>query len=265
MNAHSVQTRVAITAATLALAAIVGTASAAPVTTWSYGFSQLQYGYYDKGGSPQVANYDGITPNINASPLDNGIKLYTPGDGAPTFSLKGDQYIPTAPQPVTGETTAIRGNRFTNYGGGTIDGAAWQNPDDIIRTTFNFGFALSGGELAIYEVHTFFILSDSKGGFVAGVGSGTGFSDPFLPGGHGLGFEFVDRFGPIDGPSDISAATTIFWGVEIYFDWTGQAGDDDLSFYVGNDSIDIQAQTVPTPAAAALLTLGVIPMARRRR
>jgi MYXO-CTERM domain-containing protein len=242
------------------LLALAGSATATPITTWTHNLSQLQYGYYDNEAIPQVADYDNITPNITASPLDNGIKLSTPGDGAPTFSITGTEYIPTALQPVTGEATAIRGNRFTNYGGGTIDGTAWQHPDDIVRTTFNFGFNLTGGELALYEVRTFFILSDSEGGFVTGVGSSTGFEDAFLPGGHGLGFAFEDRFG-----SNIATAVSIFWGVELYFDWTNQGDKDTLAFYVGNDSIDIQAQTVPTPGAAALLTLAGLTTARRRR
>lgn len=261
-RALSGRSSVSIIASVAGMAALLGVssvASATPITTWSYAFSQLQYGYYDDQGQPQVADYNGISPNVTSDQLANGLKLYSPGDGSPTFSLTGDQYIPTAPFPVNGDNTAIRGNRFTNYGGGTIDGAAWQHPDDIIKTTFDFGFEFSGGTLELYRVQTFFLLSDSEGGFIGGVGSSSGF-EPFEPAGYGLGFAFEDRFG-----FDISNARNIFWGVEIYFDWTGYAAEDTLAFTIPPNSIDIQAQTVPAPGAAGLVGVGGLIALRRRR
>lgn len=245
--------------ASVAVLAACGTAAATPVTTWTYGFSQLQHGVYDKSGAPQVQDYPGISPNITSEQLDNGLKLYSPGDGSTTFGLTGETYIGTPPPPVRGDASVLRGNRFTNYGGGTIDGTAWQHPDDIIRTTFGFGFDFSGGQLDVYEVRTFFLLSDSEGNFVTGVGSSTGLG-VFDPGGYGFGFAFEDRFG-----ANIQTATTIFWGVEIYFDWTGQDFDDTLAFNVPPNSIDIQATTVPAPASAGLLGLGALATIRRRR
>lgn len=242
------------------LLAVCGSALATPNTTWTYSFSQLQHGIYDDEGNPGVQNYDGITPNVAAMELPNGLKLYSPGETGETFAMKGEQYIPTPNPPVDqGQATVMRGNRITNYGGGTIDGTTWQHPDDIVRTTFQFGFSFSQGMLDIYRVQTFFLLLDSEGGFVTGVGSSTGF-DPFEPGGYGLGFAFEDRFG-----SNITTATNIFWGVEIYFDWTGYNPESDLSFTIPSDSIDIQAQTVPAPASAGLLGAGALVAFRRRR
>lgn len=258
-NTGALAPAIRLSIAAAGLLSLAGLASATPDTTWTYAFSQLQHGIYNSDNQPDVQNYDSITPNVAAESLSNGLKLYSPGEDAHTFGLTGETYIGTPNPPTRGESSVLRGNRFTNYGGGTIDGAAWQHPDDVVQTTFQFGFDFSGGQLDIYRVQTFFLLSDAQGNFITGVGSSTGF-DPFEPGGYGLGFAFVDRFG-----SDISAATSIFWGVEIYFDWTGQGPDDTLNFNIPHNSIDIQAGTVPAPASAGMLALAGIAATRRRR
>ena len=250
--------RTALAATTLV--ALCGIASATPVTSWQFDNSVLQHGAYDpEGGFPIIVNYDGISPNIVGESTENGMHMYSPGDGSTTFSLTGESYIGTPPLPTRGESTVLRGNRLGMYGTGTIDGAAWQHPEDIIRTTFGFGFEFSGGSLTLYTVGTFFTLTDSENNFITGVGSGTGF-DPFEPGGYGLGFAFEDRFG-----ADIHTATNIFWGVEIYFDWTGYSPDDTLSFNIPSNSIDINAMTTPTPGAAGLAGLAGLVAIRRRR
>lgn len=239
--------------ASLVFAAAAG---ATPVTSWDYTESRLQYGVYDDFGNPGLQDYN-FSPAIGAAAFDNGIKLYSPNDGNLTFSLTGKTYIGTPTPPNLGNPAAIRGNRLVITGTASISGPLWQDPDDSVLTTFQFGFDFSGGTLDLYAVQTSFLLTDSEGGGVVGVGSGTGF-EPFTPGGYGLGFAFQDRF---NGP--IPTATNILWSVEIFYDWTNPAADDNLNFYISENSIDIAA--VPTPGAASLLTLAGLASARRRR
>lgn len=255
MNAHSVQTRVAVTAATLALAAIAGTASATVVTSWAYSGASLDYVRNDDGTF--WGSYD-TSPAVAGTPFANGIKLASTNEDDLVFSLNGNSYIPTPPPPVTAGT-ALRGNRLIMYGTATIDGTQWQHPDDTIRTHFSFGLGFSGGVLDLYTIETSFDLYDASNNSLGGVGSGTGLGE-LEPGGYGFGFDFVDRFG-----GDITSATRIEWYVAFYYDWTNYNENDTLDFFIGQNSVDIIGETVPTPGAAALLTLGVIPMARRRR
>lgn len=234
-----------------------GTAAATPVTTWSFGSAHLQHGVYDDFGEPAIQDYDGLTPNITTDPLANGIKLYSPGDGSNTFSLAGESYIGTPSVPTSGGDKVMRGNRLLLTGTGTIDGPSWQDPTDFIRTSFDFGLSFTGGVLDLYEIRSGYLLTDSEGGFVVGVGSGTGLGT-MEPGQYGFGLAFEDRF---NGP--IPTAVNIQWTVEIYFDWTGQNFNDTLDFTIAPNSIDIQA--VPAPGAAGLLGLGGAAMLRRRR
>jgi len=240
-------------AATLIFAAA---AAATPITSWDYTESRLQYGVYDDNNNPDVQDYN-FSPAIGATALDNGIKIYSPNDGNLTFSLTGKTYIGTPTPNTLGAPAALRGNRLVITGSASISGPLWQDPDDYISTAFEFGFDFTGGELDLYAVQTSFLLTDSEGGFVVGVGSGTSLG-VFEPGGYGVGFEFQDRF---NGP--IPTATNILWSVEIYYDWTNQDADDALSFYISENSIDITA--VPTPGTASLLALAGLTTARRRR
>lgn len=217
------------------------------LTTWSYGGSALQY-----VNDSSWSNYD-IGPTIGATSLFDGIKMYGTGIEDNAFAQTGSSYIPSSEHDPN--QSEFVGNRLIMYGEGTIDGAAWQHPDDIVRTTFGFGFGFTGGALNIYTVQTGFLLLDPNGGFVTGVGSSTGF-DPFEPGGYGLGFAFEDRFG-----SDITTATTIQWTVEIKYDWTGMGETDTLAFNIPQNSIDINV--VPEPASLGLLALGGLLMRRR--
>lgn len=247
------------------LLAFAGSAGATPITTWSYGSSHLQHLRNDDG--VYWVDYDPLNPSmipdVISSPLDNGIKLSGRGSKGFIFGLSGDNYIPTPSEPTTGGN--LRGNRLTISGTGTIDGAAWQHPNDIVRTAFDFDFLITGGEIELYTVGTSFTLLDASNNFVAGVGSGTGFGDTFGAGFHQFDFAFEDRFGPIDQPSDISTAVTIEWEIAFYFDWTNYSAGDQLYFDIPQNSVDIQATTVPTPGTAALLTLAGLATARRRR
>lgn len=249
-----------------AIAALASVASAVPITTWSYGSAHLQHLRNDDGTfwvDYDAVNDPNLFPDVISAPLDNGIKLSAGNTDNVVFTVNGNSYIPTPTDPINGGN--FRGNRLLIQGTGTIDGAAWQHPNDIIRTTFDFGFGHSGGHVELYGVETSFILLDSLNGFVIGVGSGTGFGETFEPGIHTLGFAFEDRFGAIDEPSNISNAVTIVWEVRFMFDWTSYSPTDTLNFDIPQNSVDIQALTIPAPGAAALVGLAGITALRRRR
>lgn len=249
----------------LALASFAGVASAVPITTWSYGSSHLQHLRNDDG--TYWVDYDPLNPSmipdVVSSPLENGIKLAGPSSKGFVFGLDSNTYIPTPTEPTAGGN--LRGNRLIMRGTGAIDGAAWQHPNDIVRTSFQFDFAHTGGDVELYTIGTSFTLRDAANNFVAGVGSGTGFGNTFEPGFHQFDFAFEDRFGPIDQPSDISAAVTIEWEVAFYFDWTNYSPGDQFYFDIPQNSVDIQAQTIPAPGAAAMMGLAGVAALRRRR
>ncbi|MFM9957699.1 MAG: MYXO-CTERM sorting domain-containing protein [Phycisphaerales bacterium] len=260
----SVHSKTALLSA-LALASIAGVASAVPVTTWSFGSSHLQH-LRDDDGTFWV-DYDplnpSLVPDVMSTPLDNGIKLSGPGSKGFVFGFTGDNYIPTPSEPTASGN--LRGNRLVINGTATINGAAWQNPFDIVRTSFEFDFAHTGGDVELYTIETSFTLLDASNNFLGGVGSATGFSQTFDPGFHAFDIDFDDRFGPIDQPNDISAAVAIEWQIAFYFDWTNYAQGDQFYFDIPQNSVDIQAQTIPTPGAAALLSLAGLAGLRRRR
>ena len=247
---HVVSIRAAICVAGSALVMCAG--ASAQLTTWDYGGSALQYTSNSEGDYTWVSYQPG--PTVGATPLVDGIKMYGTGDNDNAFSQTGLSYIPSDSHDPN--TSDFVGNRLLMFGQGTINGAAWVHPDDIVRTTFNFGFGFSGGILDVYAVQTGFTLLDPNGDFVTGVGSGTSLG-AYEPGGYGLGFAFEDRFG-----ADISTATTILWTVEIRYDWTGMAEGDTLAFDIPQNSIDINV--VPEPASIALLALGGVMLRRRR-
>ncbi len=257
MNAPRVRSSAAVAAAAL-VTTLVGTASAAVVTSWTYQGSNLEFARNDDGDFWGV--YDNPSPNIAGTPFNNGIKLASANSESPTvFTLSGEDYIPTPPPPTTGNT-ALRGNRLIMFGTASIDGSQWQHPDDTIRTQFEFGFGFSGGEIDLYGVETSFGLFNASGDGIGGVGSGTSLGFFSEPAGYGFGFNFVDRFG-----FDITSAVTIAWSVAIYFDWTNYAGNDTLQFDIPQNSVDIIAETIPTPGTAGLLALAAVPSLRRRR
>lgn len=233
-------------------------ASATPETTWSLAGAELQYADYDQDGNPLVLAYPDVAVNIASSQLDNGIKLFSPGPpGANTFLLTGETYR-TAENIEGG---AFPGNRFTMFGIGTFNGAAWNVPTDFIRTSFDVDFEISGGSLGFYNIQTFFFLFDSMDQFMFGVGSSTSYG-PYGPGEDALNFAFNDDFGFF---GDVSAAASIFWAVDIYFEWSGYNAADTLALRVPPNSIDIQALSIPAPGwGVGLAACGVLGLRRRR-
>ena len=241
---------------TIAALAFAASAGAAPVTAWTYGSSSLQFltAPSDGGPPPLVwTEYAFVPVTVGASALANGLKIYGTGDGDRALSLTGETYVPGV------SSTGERGNRLVISGTGTIDGAAWRHPQDLVRTSFAYGAAFSAGSVDVYEVSSSYELRDNGGNFVAGVGSSGGgyFSEP---GAYGIAFAFEDRFG-----GDISAAVSVRWQVAINFDWRGYGQSDTLTFTIPQNSIDIQA--VPGPGAVVLAAAGClvgVPPRRRR-
>lgn len=241
---------------TIAALAFAASAGAAPITTWTYGSSSLQFLTVPSDGTGPLiwAEYAFVPVTVAASPLANGLKMYGSGSGDRAFALTGETYIPGV------SSTGERGNRLVIRGTGTIDGAAWRHPQDLIRTAFAYGAEFSAGSLDIYEASSSYELRDIDGNPVAGVGSsGNGgyFSEP---GAYGSAFAFEDRFG-----GDISAAVSIVWQVAINFEWQGYGESDTLTFAIPQSSIDIEA--VPSPGAVVLAAAGCLagmPPRRRR-
>lgn len=246
---------------------LASAASAVPVTTWDYLDARLQYLRNDDGtfwADYDASNDPHLAPDVAGTAVPNGMKLTAGNADNFVFGVTGNTYIPTPPAPDAGGN--VRGNRLIIEGVGTIDGAQWQHPDDIIRTTFDFSFFFTGGDIELYTIESSYTVFDAQGGFVAGVGSGTGFGDVFAPGNHEFnGITFEDRFGPINQPSDISAAVSIQWHVAIYFDWNNYSGGDIFNFSIPQNSIDIQAERIPAPGSAGLLGLAGVAALRRRR
>lgn len=241
---------------TLAAATLTASASLAGVTTWTLNSASLQTasdidGYFWR-------DYEGFSPTVFATPVTEGLHIVGgASDSADrtVFSIPAADFL-----TLPGAPNNYRGSRLLLSGQGTIDPTGWDPLNDIIRTTFGFGFTFNSGELFLHEVATTYLLSNPQGDFIAGVGSGFGFEEPFLPSGFGLGFAFEDRFG-----NDISTATLIYWNIFINFDWTNADPNDTLTFSIPDNSIDINHITVPTPTAAALLTLSALTATRRRR
>ncbi|MBN8644704.1 MAG: hypothetical protein J0L61_05620 [Planctomycetes bacterium] len=243
------------------LLALAAGASAVPVTSWSFDGASLQHvrnddgtfwAPYDTTGNPD------LDADVTGQAFGNGMKLFSSTENNRTFRVDANSYIPTPTEPVTGEV--FRGNRLVMSGTATIDGTQWDHPDDTIRTHFFFGFGFSGGTAEIYKVGTSFLVANANGDFLTGVGSGTGFGPITEPGGYGYEFNFVDRFG-----ADISTGVTIYWSVEIYFDWAGYNDADDFQFFIPENSIDLIAERVPAPSAAGLLAFAGLAASRRRR
>lgn len=236
-----------------AFAALPAAVSATPVTTWNLSGGDVQYLGDNKGGGVGWIGYGIAT--LGSSQLPNGLKIFGTGAGNEVFALTGATYVPTPPGAQPGD----RGNQLVIFGTGTIDGAAWQHPVDLVRTTFDIGFNFSGGTLDVYKVESSYTLFNAVGEFITGVGSGIGGGfGVFDPGGYGVGTAFEDRFG-----ADITSATTIAWAITIGFDWTGYQAADSLAFTIPQNSIDIQA--VPTPGVLALAGVAGLVAARRRR
>ncbi len=226
-----------------------GAGTISELTTWSYDESNLQY-VDDSGEDPVWANYTEV-PTVDSTPLFDGIMLFGTGDSDLAFSLTGAEYVPSSGDPT------YRGNQLVISGTGTIDGAAWQHPQNFINTSFAFGLDFSGGTIDLYNISTGFTLYNGLGEFLIGVGSGTSLGE-FDPGGYGFGFVFEDRF-----PFNYETAETFTWSVIIGFDWTGMADEDLMNFYIPQSSIDLQV--LPEPGSAVLLGLGLVASVRRRR
>lgn len=240
----------------LAAATLTASASLAGITTWDLSSVSLQSASDADGYFWQ--SYDSISATAHATQVPDGLHIVGGASGSSdrtVFSIPAADFL-----TLPGAPNNYRGSRLLLTGFGTIDPTGWDPINDIIRTTFGFDFAFNSGELELYEVSTSFFLSNPNGDFITGVGSGTGFEEPFLPAGFGLGFAFEDRFG-----SDISSASIIYWNIALNFDWTNADPSDTLTFSIPDNSIDINHLTVPTPTAAALLTLSALTATRRRR
>ncbi len=237
------------------LTLVSGTALADP-THWMFEGGTLEHYAADPGNSGW-REYDGIRPTVASEHLFSGLRMNGNGstddlDNNQLFAIRGDDYRGESDADGRGSRLILRGSAEVHE---PWDSATWSIP-----TTFNFGFTFGSGELAVYNAETTFFAYDHDHNFVQGVGSGLG--EPglgsFEPGGHGVGFQFVDRFN-----GDAAEIHMIHWLVIVSFDWTGQQAEDVLSFTTPTDGISIRV--VPAPAGAAVLGAALLAGLRRRR
>lgn len=246
----------AVAVAGLAGAVVLGASapSRAALTTWQFGGASLGY-YANIEGSPTALLYstEVVPVTVSAHPIEEGIEIVGTGDGGGAFALSAAQY-----QPGNTGDPELRGNFLHVFGTGTFDGASWQHPEDLIRSTFALNFGLSDGELNILGVESSFTLRDSENNFLIGVGS-SGYGESLDPGEYGVGFAYEDRFG-----SNYQAAVAFDWAITMRFEWSVERGDSPvLSF--GFDRNLTTLEVVPAPGCAACLgLLGAAGLRRRR-
>ena len=250
MRLSTVSLTAAVAACVLSAPAFAGVVAPPPLTTFTFGGAAWQYGS-DAEGDPAWVNYPNINAQVGSTGGINGLHMFGTNDGGLVLTMDGGQY--------QNPSSSLVGNRLLLSGIGTIDGAHWQHPQDFIRTMFNYQFDASAGLINHYLVETSFTVTDAEGNFITGVGSGTGFADPFEPGLHGLQYQFEDRFGA----ENIAQATRFSWNVALYFQWTGMGESDTFSLTIPNNSIDFN--TLPTPGAATVLAAAGLLASRRRR
>ncbi len=236
----------------VAFAALTPTASAQLTANWMLTTAAVQHAdVVAPRGDTSYAWVDYLQANVAASPLTEGLTLSGSGPDHRAVSLTSDTYRPAPPN------SGFHGNRFLMAGTAAFDGTAWSHPEHFIRTSFDFGFAFTGGTVNFLDVVTAFVLNDSLGGFLIFVGTGTPLG-AFQPGASGVSLAIDRRF-----PSHYQSAAIMEWYVAINFDWTGHESGDTLDFFIPPSSVDIQA--LPTPAGAAALGLALVSLSRRRR
>jgi hypothetical protein len=247
--------RTAATALAMAVPLAATAAANADIVTFSLGGSVHQYNI-DNGYGGFWNDANGSSPNVAAAGLVDGLKIY--GTGLEPNSDSGNRALTI----LGGNYGGVANNdgsssRIVITGGALLDNFAWDSAVYSIPTTFDFGFAHSGGTLDVTSVSTSFQAFDSSNQQVAHVGS-SGFSALGLePGGNGWGFQYVDNF------SDNPIISALQWAVIIEFHWSGFGLDDTLGLDIPSNSIDINI--VPAPSAAALAGLGLLAAARRKR
>jgi len=239
----------AVVAGALSLAASPADAT---LLTWTFGSATLEF-YDTTLSEPDWVPFD-VTPTVSASQFDGGLKLFGTGLDSQAFSLPAAEYIAAPPWSFDGEVQA----RLLLSGTGTINGAAWQDPDDTIVTAFDFGFDFDSGQLDLNDVSTGFLLLDAEQSPLVGVGSSTGLG-LHDPGSYGYGFQFVDRFN-----SGYETAATFIWQVRLDFEWIDPSPSSSLTFTIPQNSIDLSHVSVPEPASAALLLAGGLLTVGRR-
>ncbi len=224
--------------------------ASASVTTWQYGSAQLQY----LSGTPEFAewlNYPSPSATAGASPIIEGIEISGAGPSGQVFSLSGSQYISVIP----GVSPA---NRIMLSGTGTLDDAGWRGLDYFITTQAHTAWELTGGQLYLDVVETEFMFFDAGDSLVFGGGSGDGGSQ-FGPGTSTYDFLATDVF-----LQDYPGARQFTWSLSFWFEWTGFAPADTLSFALPGSPASILT-TVPATGAGVVIAMGALMAARRRR
>lgn len=205
-----------------------------PDTIFTLDFSSAGVQY---GGSYDASNFSVTSAALGPKGLKVSGSLGT---------LSGDPMLQNA---------YIPGTNLIDLSGtiGVAGGPTVINPGDFLRFDVTVDFTFSGGSVTIDSAFGGFQVFGSGSSDFLGASLGT---PPVVVSGAPVTFSLVTTAATI--PAALGG-----WSFSLGFNWQGYSATDTLFLDIPSDSIDVRL--IPTPGAAALLGLGGLAVARRRR